>query len=256
MREPVKMSMSKRRILNNVFVSVMVAIMLLLSTILLVGCNNEKEEVTPCENHDFKRIESELNRAPTYERDGREMRKCSVCGVTASFPIPMIEKIDGTEADGYFPLLDLYEVTYGDTLGDVAGRYFTPGWSFVLSNETKVGNAMSEPYDFEVVYKHSDVKYKEVRKTIALKVNKYALVESDVQLALETVLPNLVIPKTLDSLDSIAMPLLAGQKIKGTARWVPGQIILRNQVSYYEYIFTPEDTVNYEIYRGKVLLQG
>ena len=83
------------------------------------------------------------------------------------------------------------------------------------------------------------------------KVNKAQLQETDVHLDVE-----IVIPTTVNSLDEIVISLLNTQEIPGTVAWVDGQEILRNQVAKYNYVFTPEDTDNYEIFVGEVLLKA
>ena len=237
--------------LGRVLFCVVLATTLLL-TCFLVGCKGEDDGTqTPCVEHDFHKIDDALNREPNYERDGRELRKCSVCGITASFVLPKLEKLSGTFAENYLPLLDSYNVHYGDTLESVANKYFTTGWSFVLDGETKVGNASSEPYDYAVVFTPTDSMYNLVESSVKLKVNKAVLTETDVHLNVE-----IIIPVDVTSLEEIAISLLNTQEIPGSVRWVEGQEILRNQVANYEYIFTPEDTDNYEIYVGKVLLKA
>ena len=149
------------------------------------------------------------------------------------------------------PLLETYNVNYGDTLEDIANKYFTTGWSFVLDGETKVGDVGDAPYDYAVVFIPDDSAYSVIESSVKLKVNKAVLQETDVHLNVD-----IVIPVGVNNLEEIAISLLNTQEIPGSVRWVEGQEILRNQVANYEYIFTPEDTDNYEIYVGKVLLKA
>lgn len=229
-----------------------VMVVVLLPLCFLVGCkDNQDDVITECIEHDFHRIDDATNREPTYERDGRELRECSVCGITASFVLPKLDKMSGTLAENYMPLLETYNVNYGDTLEDIANKYFTTGWSFVLDGETKVGDVGDAPYDYAVVFIPDDSAYSAIESSVKLKVNKAVLQETDVHLNVD-----IVIPVGVNNLEEIAISLLNTQEIPGSVRWVEGQEILRNQVANYEYIFTPEDTDNYEIYVGKVLLKA
>lgn len=237
--------------LNSMLVCAVV-IMALFTACFLVGCNDvEDDSIAPCVEHDFVRIDDATNREPTYDRDGRELRKCSICGITASFVLPKLEKLSGTLAENYLPLLDLYNVNYGDTLESVANKYFTTGWTFALEGETKVGYVSDEPYDYTAIFTPMDSMYAPVERVVKLKVNKAQLQETDVHLDVE-----IVIPTTVNSLDEIVISLLNTQEIPGTVAWVDGQEILRNQVAKYNYVFTPEDTDNYEIFVGEVLLKA
>lgn len=245
------MKIMKKGKLNSLLIGVLLALVLL-GTSFLFGCDNGGTESNePCLEHSFERVEDPLNREPTYDRDGRELRKCSVCGVTASFVLPKLEKISGVEEEGYMNLLDQYTVSYGDRLGEIASRYFTPGWSFLLDKETFVGDASPNTYDYRVVYTPSSSKYEKVERTVKIKVNKAVLQEND--LLIEVALD---IPITVSSLEEIPIGLQTDQAISGTIRWVENQEILRNQVAYYNYVFTPTDTDNYEVFYGKVLLKG
>ena len=242
----------KSAVKMNRLVAYVVMVVVLLPLCFLVGCKDSQDGViTECVEHDFHRVDDAMNREPTYERDGRELRKCSVCGITASFVLPKLEKVSGTLAENYMPLLETYNVNYGDTLESVANKYFTTGWSFVLSGETKVGDVSDAPYDYAVVFIPTDSMYSSIESSVKLKVNKAVLQETDVHLNVD-----IVIPVGVNSLEEIAISLLNTQEIPGTVQWVEGQEILRNQVANYEYIFTPEDTDNYEIYVGKVLLKA
>ena len=151
----------------------LLTLVLVLSAILCVGCNEDSEgEVTPCAEHSFSRVESELNRAPTYDNEGRELRVCSVCGASASFVLPKLERISYQEDPAYMPLLQSYVVTYGDTLKNVADMYFTAGWSFALDEETLVGEVSEIGYDYLVKYTPSDNKYQGTETTIRLIVKE------------------------------------------------------------------------------------
>ncbi len=213
--------------------------------------DDEINEGPPCEPHSFIRVEDAGNRVPTYDVEGRELRKCTECGVSAYFVIPKLERLDGRESEGYFPLLSSYVVSYGETLEEVKSKYFTSGWDFVLEGKTLVGNSSEEGYDFKAVFTPTDNKYSVVETTVRLIVKKATLSEIDI-----TLNDPLRIPTDINSLEEMPLTLSESQVIKGSVRWVENQEILRNQSSYYEYIFTPEDTDNYEIYVGRVLLNA
>ena len=221
-------------------------------TILMVGCvGDEIEEGLPCETHSFLRIEDAGNRAPTYDVEGRELRACTECGVSAYFVIPKLERLPASEEEGYMPLLSSYTVTYGDTLEDVKGKFFTAGWDFALDKETKVGASSEEGYDFKVIYTPKEDKYAVEEVTIRLIVKKAKLTEKDI-----TLINPLNIPSSVSSLEEMPLTLSDNPAVKGSIAWVEGQEILRNQSSYYDYIFIPEDSENYEIYVGKLLLNA
>ena len=225
---------------------------LVLCLLFSVACTDEtEEEDAPCVEHEFERIEDALNRAPTYSKEGREIRKCSVCGVTASFVLPKLTRLPTSEDPSYMALLESYVVRYGDSLEKVASMYFTTGWSFVLDKETLVGNVSDLGYDFQVKYTPSEDKYESITTSIKLVVRKAVLTEADVHLNYET-----DIPSNVNSLEEVSISLSSSQKIGGRVRWVENQEILRNQTAEYEYVFTPEDTNNYEIYYGKVRLRA
>ena len=243
---------TRERIKINRLLALVLLTIILGTLVLCVACTNEDSgEKVACKDHSFVRVEDELNKEPTYEKEGRELRKCSVCGVSASFVIPKLVRVSVSEDPNYMPLLESYVVHYGDTLEKVATMYFTSGWSFTLDKETKVGNVSESGYDFAVKYTPSADKYESLSTTIRLVVKKAVLKETDVHLKVE-----IDIPTSVTSLEQIEIGLLASQEIAGSVRWVENQEILRNQVAEYDYIFTPEDTDCYEIYFGKVRLRA
>ncbi len=237
----------------NKVLAVLVLVVCLLTGTLLVACVEDESDGDngTCSEHVFERVEDSGNREPTYDVDGRELRKCAECGVTAYFVLPKLIKADGVTAPEYVAILDSYNVSYGDTLGSVVSRYFTTGWSFVLEDETAVGNASEAGYDFAVRFTPTDSAYAVVEKTVKLIVKKAVLTEQDVCL-----IDPLNIPSSVNSLEEMPLTLSSSQKINGTIAWVDGQEILRNQSAYYDYIFTPEDGDNYETFVGKLLLNG
>lgn len=240
----------RTRKLNIFYVVALVG--LLLFIMLLGGCQDGNDgEKTVCENHNFVRIEDGGNRQPTYDLEGRELRECTECGLSAYFIIPKLERTSGTLSEGYLPLLDSYVVEYGDTLNEVATRYFTTGWTFLLDGETTVGDVSAIGYDFTVRFTPADNAYSSVDKDVKLIVKKATLTENDIYLN-----DPLNIPDTATSLEQVPLTLKDEQIIKGTITWVEGQEILRNQSAYYEYVFTPEDGENYEVFVGKLLLNA
>ncbi|MBQ8178071.1 MAG: hypothetical protein IJ033_02650 [Clostridia bacterium] len=238
--------------LNRVLAVLVLATCLVVG-VLLVGCTDEGKDgdSTPCSAHTFERVEDAGNRAPTYDADGRELRKCTHCDVTAYFVLPKLVKADGTLSPEYIAILDSYVVSYGDTLSVVASKYFTSGWAFTLDGETEVGEASEVGYDFAVRFTPSDSTYGVVEKTVKLVVKKAVLTEADINL-----IDPINIPSSVNSLEEMPLALSENQEIKGTIAWVSGQEILRNQSAYYNYVFTPEDSDNYEVFVGKILLNG
>ncbi len=135
------------------------------------GCKGEEpktETPTVCQNHNFVAVEEGEYRAPTYESDGRELKKCSVCGVTTTFVIPKLEKLSVTLDPQYHPLLEKYVVYEGDTLKSVQERFFTTGWGFVLYGETFVGEVSETGHAFTVTYTPSENKYLGEEKAVVL----------------------------------------------------------------------------------------
>lgn len=245
--------MDKKLLLKlNRLLTLFLLVSCLVVALLCVACNDvPADKNSGCVEHNFQKVDDAGNRAPTYDADGRELRKCSHCGVTAYFVLPKLQKTDGTLAPEYIAILDSYVVSYGDTLQTVASKYFTSGWAFVLDAETKVGDASELGYDYAVRFTPSDSAYSVVDKSIKLIVKKAVLTEKDI-----TLIDPINIPSTVNSLEEMPLSLSETQQIKGTIRWVENQQILRNQSAYYDYIFTPEDTDNYEIFVGKILLNG
>lgn len=224
----------------------------LTSAVFMLACNDDEiEQGLPCETHSFLRVEDAGNRVPTYDVEGRELRKCTECGVSAYFVIPKLQRLPASEEEGYMPLLSSYTVTYGDTLEDVKGKFFTAGWDFALDKETKVGASSEVGYDFKVIYTPKEDKYAVEEVTIRLIVKKAKLTEKDI-----TLINPLTIPSNVSSLEEMPLTLSDNPAVKGSIAWVEGQEILRNQSSYYDYIFIPEDSENYEIYFGKLLLNA
>lgn len=147
----------------------LVLCVVLACTAFCVSCNEKpEEEKKSCVEHLFQKVDDEINRAPTYDREGRELKKCSVCGLTVSFVIPKLERLSATEDPAYIPLLESYVVNSGDTLEEIASAYFTSGWAFVLEGETVVTGPSEEGYDYAVIYTSSEDKYSNLQTTIKL----------------------------------------------------------------------------------------
>ena len=241
----------KAKKLNRWLVVLVLAVCVMASAF-CVGCvGDDDTDSVECTEHNFVKVEGENNKAPTYDADGRELRACTQCGITAYFVLPKLQKTDGTESPEYIAILDSYVVSYGETLEEVATKYFTTGWAFVLDKETTVGDASESGYDFAVKFTPSDSAYSVVNKTIKLVVKKAQLKDSDI-----TYINPINIPSSINSLDEMPLVLSDTQKIKGTIAWAEGQEIMRNQSADYTYIFTPEDTNNYEIFVGTIRLNA
>ncbi|MBO7156771.1 MAG: hypothetical protein J6V83_05145, partial [Clostridia bacterium] len=195
--------------------------------------------------------DSAENKAPTYSESGRELKECTICGLTANFVIPKLERLAVTDDPQYFPLLNSYTVSYGMTLEEVKSTFFTAGWNFVLDAKTTVGVVSSEGYDFAVTYTPSNDAYNGATGMVRLIVQKANLKPEDIK-----IVNPLKIPATAQSLEEVALVFESTQVIKGTIAWEEGQEIQRNQSATYYFIFTPEDTDSYNVYRGGIILIG
>lgn len=243
---------SKIKVIAIVF-SVVSALAIIVLAIVKFTCTDggDDKDKGACVTHNFVRVEDSSNREPTYDDEGRELKKCSECGLSAYFIIPKLQRTDGTEAPEYIPLFDSYNVTYGDTLEKVASLYFTSGWAFTVDKESKVGPASEIGYDFAVRFTPADNRYAAVETSVKLIVKKKTLTESDIYLDAP-----LNIPSSVADLNDLPITLKSEQVVEGSIKWAEGQEILRNQSAYYSYIFTPNDTDNYEIFEGKLLLNA
>lgn len=235
----------------NVALMLLVAIMMV-ACFMLSACRDSVdgtpgEEV--CTNHNFVRKDADTNKAPTYAESGRELKECTICGLTANFVIPKLERLAVTEDPQYLPLLSSYTVSYGDTLEEVKNAFFTAGWNFALDGNTTVGNVSADGYDFSVIYTPSTDAYNSLTATVRLIVQKATLMASDLK-----IVNPLTIPTTAETLDDVSLVLEPSQTIKGTIAWEEGQEIMRNQSATYYFIFTPSDLDSYNVYRGGIIL--
>ena len=126
---------------------------------------------TPAEcAHVYVAVESVYDRPATYDEEGRQLMVCSLCGKSYVAVVPRLERAPGTDAPDYHTLLDiLYRVEEGSTLGEVAAKFFTPGWSFAADEETVVG-AVGTSAEYEVVFRSAEEGYEEVNAVVTLTV--------------------------------------------------------------------------------------
>ena len=149
-----------------VIAAVAVILVLYFATDVFAG---KEQPPAECE-HVYVATESEYDRPATYDEEGRQLMVCSRCGKSYVAVVPRLERAPGTDAPDYRPLLDIpYRVEEGSTLGEVAEKFFTSGWSFVDEENTPVGAAgASEMY--EVVFRSAEEGYEEVNAVVTLTV--------------------------------------------------------------------------------------
>lgn len=216
------------------------------------GCKaNENSEPATC-NHVWQDVESDYNREATVTEEGRVLRKCALCGMTLGFVIPKIKLADGTTAPDYKPLLNTYKASYGDTLGEIAKKYFTAGWSFDTDDKEKVGlPTTDEGRVFAVTFKSQEDGYNEVKTDVTLVVGKRALTADDILIGTAD-----IIASTAKTLEDVDIFVKAASPTAGTIAWAPNQDIMRGQSYDYTYIFTPEESDLYAIYTGTLTLSA
>ncbi len=213
------------------------------------ACDNNVEDEAPADCvHEWEDVNSDYNRPATYEEAGRQLRKCQKCGTSAGFVLPKLEYASGTTAPDYIPLLTEYTVHYGDTLKEIATKYFTSGWSFVSGEET-VGEPTSEGRIFRVVFDSTYGEYTRVEADVKIIVLKAILTADDI--LIETA-PKILLTDT--TLADVEITVTSGSPIRGVVEWVSGQTILRAQSAEYSYVFYPTEYDLYEPYYGKVTL--
>ena len=126
---------------------------------------------TPAEcAHVYVAVESVYDRPATYDEEGRQLMVCSLCGKSYVAVVPRLERAPGTDAPDYRSLLDIpYRVEEGSALGEIAAKFFTPGWSFAADEETVVG-AVGTSAEYEVVFRSAEEGYEEVNAVVTLTV--------------------------------------------------------------------------------------
>ena len=126
---------------------------------------------TPAEcAHVYVAVESVYDRPATYDEEGRQLMVCSRCGKSYVAVVPRLERAPGANAPDYIPLLTTpYLVEEGSALGEIAAKFFTPGWSFAADEETVVG-AVGTSAEYEVVFRSAEEGYEEVNAVVTLTV--------------------------------------------------------------------------------------
>lgn len=126
---------------------------------------------TPAEcAHVYVAVESVYDRPATYDEEGRQLMVCSWCGKSYVAVIPRLKRAPGANAPDYIPLLTTpYLVEEGSALGEIAAKFFTPGWSFAADEETVVG-AVGTSAEYEVVFRSAEEGYEEVNAVVTLTV--------------------------------------------------------------------------------------
>lgn len=149
-----------------VIAAVAVILVLYFATDVFAG---KEQPPAECE-HVYAATESEYDRPATYDEEGRQLMVCSRCGKSYVAVVPRLERAPGTDAPDYRPLLDIpYRVEEGSTLGEVAEKFFTAGWSFAADEETLVG-AVGTSAEYEVVFRSAEEGYEEVNAVVTLTV--------------------------------------------------------------------------------------
>lgn len=162
-------SLSKKNMIIILSAAAVVVIAAVVALALYFGTDIfSREDNTPAEcAHDYVAVDSEYDRPATFDTEGRQLMVCSRCGKSYLAVIPRIEKADGTEAPDYYPLFEEYRVIEGVTLGEIAEKYFTAGWSFAEDEDTPVGSA-GYAYSYEVIFRSSSEGYEEVRGVVSV----------------------------------------------------------------------------------------
>ena len=126
---------------------------------------------TPAEcAHVYVAVESVYGRPATYDEEGRQLMVCSRCGKSYVAVIPRLKRAPGESAPDYIPLLTTpYLVEEGSALGEIAAKFFTPGWSFAADEETVVGTVGTSA-EYEVVFRSAEEGYEEVNAVVTLTV--------------------------------------------------------------------------------------
>ena len=126
---------------------------------------------TPAEcAHVYVAVVSVYDRPATYDEEGRQLMVCSRCGKSYVAVIPRLKRAPGANAPDYIPLLTTpYLVEEGSALGEIAAKFFTPGWSFAADEETVVG-AVGTSAEYEVVFRSAEEGYEEVNAVVTLTV--------------------------------------------------------------------------------------
>ena len=149
-----------------VIAAVAVILVLYFATDVFAG---KEQPPAECE-HVYAATESEYDRPATYDEEGRQLMVCSRCGKSYVAVVPRLERAPGTDAPDYRPLLDIpYRVEEGSTLGEVAAKFFTAGWSFAADEETLVGEVGTSA-EYEVVFRSAEEGYEEVNAVVTLTV--------------------------------------------------------------------------------------
>ena len=160
---------------NIVILSVISAVVIAAVVVILVlyfatDVFAEKEQPPAECEHVYVATESEYDRPATYDEEGRQLMVCSRCGKSYVAVVPRLERAPGTDAPDYRSLLDIpYRVKEGSTLGEIAAKFFTPGWSFAADEETVVG-AVGTSAEYEVVFRSAEEGYEEVNAVVTLTV--------------------------------------------------------------------------------------
>ena len=149
-----------------VIAAVVVILVLYFATDVFAG---KEQPPAECE-HVYAATESEYDRPATYDEEGRQLMVCSLCGKSYVAVVPRLERAPGTDAPDYRSLLDIpYRVEEGSALGEIAAKFFTPGWSFAADEETVVG-AVGTSAEYEVVFRSAEEGYEEVNAVVTLTV--------------------------------------------------------------------------------------